>query len=81
MFTGKYDCPAGCTYGIGNKCPVEEHSFRCKLINIFGFNKPATKAAQSLGRMIIGHDEDDIGLFSNASCLMTSASEGNYSNG
>ena len=52
--------PAGRADGICAKAVVEPHALRCDTIDVGGLVYPAAIGADGMGRVIVGHDEQDV---------------------
>ena len=63
VFSGQNRGPAGCAKTISTKGVFKAHSFLCQSVDVGRFVNFASVGTDSIGGVIIGHDENDIGSF------------------
>src|SRR5699024_2940415 len=62
VLTCEYGCPAGAAYGVGDIGAIEYHSLFGNSIYPWGFPIGGTIRTDSLVGMVIGDDDENIGL-------------------
>ncbi len=61
MFAGEDRRPARCTDGVGDARMIEPHALLGNPVNIGGLDQAVVVGRDGLVRMVIRHDEDDVG--------------------